>query len=357
MMMNNYQNYLENNMSDIQKYSDQVSSTRAFERASDDPVAAMQTIKSSHEYSENEQFQTNCTNATSWMQATESTVNQLNGVFKTTQEKVTEASNGTNSASDEANLGTSMQDYSSEIVTTLNSSFDGKYIFGEGTDGNAPFKIGTSADVVNGEDCTGKLMYCNYNAKDSNGNSMPTYIPVDSITASGTSSTATTTSIDDVKLSMPVDLNLGVKVSTSDGSIQSGTTFDAATSALDAIITGYSGTNETATNIVDQLSTVANSLTTSGDTSGLGGLLTNVQDAQNAVLKVDVGIGEKTNMLSFISSRLTDDNTNISTQLSSSMEVDPTQAIMKYNMSETVYKESLSVSSTALQESLIDFLK
>jgi flagellar hook-associated protein 3 FlgL len=274
------------------------------------------------------------------MQATESTIDQLNDILKSAQEKGTEALNGTDNTSDDQDLGTAMQSYSSELVSTLNSSFSGKYIFGEGTNGPAPFEMDTS-NASNPQ-----LMYYNYNS------STPEYVPVSSMTQSDVSS---------MKLSMPVDLNLGVKVS-SDGSIQQGTVFDAATSGLDTIISGWTdGTSDgssggTATNIVDQLAQAANDLN-SGDTSKLNNLLGNIQDAQSAVLKVDVGIGEKNDMLSFISSKLTDDQTNISTQMSNAMQADPTQAIMQYNMSETVYKESLSVSSTVLQESLIDFLK
>jgi flagellar hook-associated protein 3 FlgL len=161
---------------------------------------------------------------------------------------------------------------------------------------------------------------------------------------------------------MPVDLNLGIQVSSSNGSIQQGTAFDAATSGLSTIISGWTdGTSDgssggTATNIVDQLTGAISDLN-SGNISGLSDLIGNVQDAQSAVLKVDVGIGEKNDMLSFVSGKLTDDQTNITTQMDDAMEVDPAQAITQYNMSETVYKEALSVSSTVLQESLIDFLK
>jgi flagellar hook-associated protein 3 FlgL len=372
MMMNQYSQILQDKMGDIEKYSNQVYTGRSFERASDDPVAAMETIQASHEYVENKQFQTNSTNVSSLMQATESTVDQVNDILKSAQEKATEAINGTDNTADDSDIATSMQDYQSELVTTLNSQFGGKYIFGEGTDGAAPFKMGiaTNPDGSATTSTTPQLLFCDYNAKDANGNptylsSNPTYIPVSNVSDStGTTvlSGMTSSDVSNNTLSMPVDLNLGIQVSSSNGSIQQGTAFDAATSGLSTIISGWTdGTSDgssggTATNIVDQLTGAISDLN-SGNISGLSDLIGNVQDAQSAVLKVDVGIGEKNDMLSFVSGKLTDDQTNITTQMDDAMEVDPAQAITQYNMSETVYKEALSVSSTVLQESLIDFLK
>jgi flagellar hook-associated protein 3 FlgL len=343
MMMNSYSQTLNDELGNIDKYSNQVSSSRKFNRPSDDPIDAMQSLQACHDYSENQQDQTSDNSATSWMQATESTINQMNSILQSAQEKATEAVNGTNNATDLQNLGEAMQSYRDEMVTTLNSSFNGSYIFGKSTSGQPPFKLGTAADDGAAND--GKLMYYNYNAKDASGNPDPAYVAVDTITQS---------SVDGMKLSMPIDLGMGVQVS--GGQVNPNSVFDAATSGLDAIISGFSGTGGTATNIVDDLTSAVSDLSTN-NIAGLSPLISNVEDAQNAVLKTDVGIGEKSKMLTFMGTKLTDDQSNIENRLSNSLDTDTTQAIMQYNISQTVYKESMSISSTVLQQSLIDFLK
>lgn len=337
MMMKNYTKTLDDKLTNVDKYSNQVSSSRKFQRASEDPVAAMQTIESCHAYVDNRQYATSETNANSWMQATESTVDQLNSILKSAQEKATEAINGTNNDSDRQNLAMAMGSYRDELVQTLNTSFSGRYIFGEGSDGKPPFKMGTTAEDGAAND--GKLMYYNYKA------TTPGYVAVGSITKTDASS---------MKLTMPVDLNMGLQIT--GNSVKSSTAFEAATSGLDTIISDFSGASGTATNIVDKLTDAVSNLN-SGNIAGLSTILGDVQKAQSAVLKVDVGIGEKSKMLSFISSKLTDDETNITNRLASSMEVDSVEAIMKLNISKTVYNESMSITSTVLQQSLIDFLK
>ena len=344
MMMREYTQTLDDKMSDIDKYSNQVSSSLKFQRASDDPIDAMESMQGCHQYVENQQYTTSNSSATSWMQATESTTDQINSILQSAQEKATEATNGINNTSDLQNIGTAMESYRDELVTTLNSTFGGRYIFGMSTSGQPPFKLGTAADDGAAND--GKLMYYDYNATDASGNPAPAYVSVDSITQS---------TVQGMKLSQPIDMNMGLKI-TSSGQVNSGSVFQAATSGLDVIISSFNGSSGTAVNIVDQLSSAISDLN-SGNVASISGLISNVEDAQSAVLKVNVGIGEKTKMLSFIASKLTADQSNITGNLANTMEVDQAQAISQYNISQTVYKESLSITSTVLQESLIDFLK
>lgn len=329
MMMENYAKTLDDKYGEINKYSNEISTTRAFQRGSDDPVANMQTIEDCHDYTLNAQFQNSDSQATDWMGSTESTVDEINDVLKTAQEKVTEAANGTNSDSDNESYATALENYRDEIVSTLNTSYNGQYIFGQSDSDNAPFKLGTADD---GDDNNGKLLAYNYNYPQDG--LAEGYVSVDSLTADQAQS---------MKLSMPI--NLGTSGS-----------FDGATSGLDTVISDYAGAGGTAEDIVTQINNVVTQLN-GGDTSGLSGLLTNIQNAQSAVLNVDVNVGEKSNMLTEVKQRLTDDQTNITSGLATSMEVDSTQAIMNYNTSETVYKEAMSIASTVLQNSLVDFLK
>jgi flagellar hook-associated protein 3 FlgL len=324
MMMDNYSKALESKYESIDKYSNQVSTTMAFERPSDDPVAAMQSIKACHDYTLNQQYQTSEQTASSWMTTTESTATEINDTLTSVQEKATEAANGTNSDSDMANYAVAMSNYRTEIVSALNSTSNGQYVFGESDSGKAPFQL----------DSNNNLQVYNYNkvadvtSKDTDNDG---YVNVSSLTAADVAS---------MKLSMPVDLGTD-------------SSFDASTSGLATIISDYSGTGSTANNIVDQLTTAI----TANSSSGYSTLLTGVSGAQDAVSKVKTDIGEKSNMLTAISTRLTDSETNITSALANSMEADSAQAIMKYNTSETVYKESMSIASTVLQNSIFDFLK
>jgi flagellar hook-associated protein 3 FlgL len=117
--------------------------------------------------------------------------------------------------------------------------------------------------------------------------------------------------------------------------------------------------NPTATsseNIVDSLAGASQQLN-SGATPQLDDALNMVQSTQDAELKTTVVVGEKSKLLDYIGNKLTDDNTNLTSRLSTIADVDVTQESTNYQMDQMVYQASLSIGSTILQHSLIDFLK
>lgn len=133
--------------------------------------------------------------------------------------------------------------------------------------------------------------------------------------------------------------------------------FDAATSGLETIVTASDTVNgKLCNNIVDELNEAVNQLK-SGSTTGLKSLLGDISNAQDAVLKVKVDVGERSSMLKTIAGNLSDDEANITSSLATSMEGNSTKAVYNYNMAATVYKETMSISSSILQNSLFDFLK
>jgi flagellar hook-associated protein 3 FlgL len=338
MMMENYANSLNSKYDMINKYSNQIDTTMKFERASDDPVAAMQTLKHCHDYAVNQQYQETRSETEDWMNTTESTLNQISTILSSAQSKATETVNGTNNPTDLKNEAVAFTNYRDELVSTLNTSFGGQYVFGKSTSDKPPFKLSTADDVTSGiATSADQLMYYNYNA------STPNYTPVSSMTS---------TDVNDMKLSNPVDLGMGLSFA-ADGSVNKSSVFESATSGLAVL---FSGTSTGSNNIVDNLTRAIGALNT-GDAAGYSDLLTNVGLAQDAVLKVKVDVGERSSMLVQIDQRLTDDEENITSGLATSMEVDSVKAIQNFNIASTVYKETMSISSTVLQNSLIDFLK
>lgn len=337
MMFKNYTGILEDKMGDVQKYSNQVASGMKFSRASDDPVSAMQTMESCHEYVRNEQYQESSTSTGSWLDATETALGELTDTLKTVQEKLTEASNGTNSSADGSNNATELSQLQQQLMTTLNSTYSGRYIFGQSTDQSAPFAL-----------ASGQLEYYDYTGKNGGGYQLVSDLVNPATAASGQST------VSKADLSDAIDLGLGLKISAS-GQPLAGTYFEAATSGLDAMVAGYTASGQ-AIDIVDALSSTITKLQ-DGDNSAAADCLSTVTKAEDAVSNVTVSIGEKSNMLTFISNTLTANKTNIVTRLSAAMDVDSATSAMNYTMSMTVYKASLSVTSSALQESLIDFLK
>jgi flagellar hook-associated protein 3 FlgL len=323
MMYKGYVNTLDSKYAQIKKYSDQANSTRKFQRGSEDPVGAIKTLKTCHEYTANAQYMTNQQQASTFVSTTETYVKEINSVCSTALEKATEAVNGDKNESDLKNYATGMENYRDEIMTSLNSIYTGRYVFGGSSTESTPFRLNSS----------NKLQVYDYGNKLSGKADADGYINVSELTE------------DDVKT---LDSSLVSQID-----VGTGTPFNMRTSALQTIIMDYSGSSSTATNIVDKMTDAINSASHDGFSSLMG----NISDVQNSITRVEVNIGERENKLTQIKTSLTDKKTNLTSALSDCYEVDQVNAIMHYNIAETIYNESLSMASTVLQNSIIDFLK
>jgi flagellar hook-associated protein 3 FlgL len=360
MMMSNYRNALGNNLSRLNDENGKISSEMRFSRASDDPVAAMKTLKTYRQLANTDQYQQSVSETSSWMTATESAVSTVDKILTTANSTIVAAKNGTYSSGDAANQAKSVDSYQQELLQTLNSTFNGQYIFGGSDNSSQPFKIGTAdeSDLAasagafdNTASVTGKLLYNIPNTK--------TYVPVSAISNAKSGDPNYTYSINNptMKYSMPVDVGLGITTDTSKN-VVSGTAFESATSALDFLCQNFTGasTGAQSENIVDSLGDASTQLK-SGTTPKLDDALNMVKSTQDSELKATVVIGEKSKTLGFLSDKLTNDNTNLNARLSTIADIDITEEYTKYQTDQQVYNASLSIGTNILQHSIFDFLK
>lgn len=336
MISDTYINALSDNLGRLNDSFTEMSSEKKFTRASDDPADAMKVLSSLHNLSGIAQQQSSITDATSWVNNSESTVNTVNEIVKSVQSTLTAANSSATLSSDDLNTyATQLQTDQSQLLETLNSTFGGRYVFGESADGPAPFRVGTAAD--DGAANAGKLMIYDYNA------STPGYIPFSGITSDNA---------DSKKLTLPVDVGLGLQVG-SDGKIVPGTALETQTQGIDLL--AYNMTSSGCSNLYDMLGSAVQELQ-SGTSSDLGTYITQAGDAQSSVLKVTADIGGKSQMLSFLSDRSTTEKTNQQTVLSNLQDVDVAQAATDYTTQQTVYNATLAVGAKILQKTLFDFL-
>lgn len=335
MIMSNFQDSLTDNLSSLNDSYKQMSSERKFSRASDDPVSAMKALKSLHTLNDLAQNAESIQDSQSWIQNTESTVDTVNSIIKSAKEKLLAANNtATVSASDRQIYAGDLSQIQNELVQTLNTTFNGQYVFGGATSGSAPFKVGTTAD--DGAANNGKLMIYNY---------------TDSKYEAFTSVTSSTKG--NYSLSMPVDVGLGMKVDAS-GKIVVGTTVDNSASGVDLLAFDMSSTG--CGDLYDTLSGAITKLT-APTSSDLSGELADTEKALDSALQTDVTLGSKSNFLTFLADKNTDQNLNVTTKLSSLEDVNLAQAIMNYEQKDAVYNASLSVGTKISSMSVVDFLK
>lgn len=296
MLINNMLSNMNTNLTRLNLYQNQLATGKKISLPSDDPIVASRALKLRTDVAEIEQYRRNVDDATSWMEITETTLDQMGDIMKRVKELAVEGSNGTHTPDDMDKINQEIKQLKTQMIHLANTTYSGRYIFsGYKTDKplmdeNGVFQI----DIADSE----QIFY---------------EIGIG----------------DDININVTgADLfNNGTDAAANDTSSLIGT-FDALISALE-----------------------------SGDNTAVGNLLTQIDADYDNILRVRSGVGARMNRLELTSNRLDDDFTNFMKLMSKNEDVDIAEAIMNLINEENVYRASLSAGARVIQPSLIDFLR
>lgn len=150
MMMGQYAKQLNQNTEQISDDTQKLSSGKKYARASQDPVDAANMVETNGQLATVSRYQSNVTNAQSWLTQTETVVEtDYYGILQSANTTLNSASNtGTNSNVNNQGLGADLAVDQTKLLSALNRTFGGQYVFGGSTSGNPPFKAGTESDYT-----------------------------------------------------------------------------------------------------------------------------------------------------------------------------------------------------------------
>lgn len=148
MMNNQLLRNVTANLSRINENQNQLSTGRKINKPSDDPVGISFSLRYRSEGAANEQYKSNADSAVSWLDFTDTTLNQANTVIQRVRELTVEASNGTNPQSALDAIKKEIDQLSEQMVTIGNSQFNGKYVFNGQLTDKAPYTSGTASTDV-----------------------------------------------------------------------------------------------------------------------------------------------------------------------------------------------------------------
>lgn len=121
--------HLSSSYNALAKVQEQLISGKRIQRASEDPVVAMQGIRYRTEVREIDQFRRNVSEATSWMDLTDSTLNEVTEAVKRIRELTTQASNDTYESSQRAIIKSEIDQLVEHIGSLANAKSGEKYIY------------------------------------------------------------------------------------------------------------------------------------------------------------------------------------------------------------------------------------
>jgi len=147
MMIRNTIKNINNNLTKLSKLQTQASSQSKIQVPSDDPVAAARSLKLKSYFADIKQKQKNAEDAASWMEYSDSALEQIGDILATIRELTVEAANSGSLTDDDRNkIKTEIKELVNGIIDIANSSYAGRYIFAGYNTDEAPFEI-VSTDV------------------------------------------------------------------------------------------------------------------------------------------------------------------------------------------------------------------
>ena len=324
MLSNNFLRDMRTNLTNLNKIQGQMTSGKQITRPSDDPFKATRIMQMSSDIEANKQYNSNIQNSINWLDTTDTALGQVGDVVARVNELLVSAGGAGYGSEQRQAIKDEINQKIQEVSQILNTSFDGKYIFG-GTRGTTK-PIDVETKDLDGKPQNTKLLYSNINggALDLNNAS-------------------------DVLQYNQINSKILVEVS-------QGVTMEYNVSASQVINYG-TGAND---NLMDLFKNITDHL----DSENVDDIkeltttdLTGIKAAMTNVLKVRSEVGSKQNRMESAESRNVDANFNMTDILSKTEDIDITEKAMEYATMQTIYMASLQTSAKVIQPSLIDYLR
>ncbi|AHM55620.1 flagellar hook-associated protein 3 [Peptoclostridium acidaminophilum DSM 3953] len=309
MMVSRMMLNMNNNLRNMDKEQNDLSTGVKIHRPSDDPVLVARSLKIHTDIAENEQFTRNVDDAYSWLDKTETSLKELNNVLQRVRELSVQAANGVLNAEDTQKIQSEVEQLKEHMVKIGNDTYIGRHIF-------SGFK--TDEKYLN-DDGTVSL-------KDIGG--------------------------------QKIEYQVGVSAKTTvnvTGEQVFGTLVDVVDESGNAVVDGDGNPikkNEMFKTMDDLIGAMKN-----GDSSKVSNLLGDLDKNIENLLQVRGEVGAKMNTVEVIKDRAEEMTLNFTSLLSKTEDTDMGEAVMKLNILESVYKASLSIGARVIQPTLVDFLR
>lgn len=158
MLSSNYLKNVNKNMNYLQTLQNQLSTGKEISKPSDDPYKASRIVKMYADVSANEQYNDNITDVTNFLDVTDTSITQMSNLYSRVRELLVSAGNAAYGSEQLQSIQDEMKVKVDQLAQLLNTSFDGKYVFG-----------GTKVDSKPVTVVDGKIQYA-----DADGKGLPT---------------------------------------------------------------------------------------------------------------------------------------------------------------------------------------
>lgn len=324
MLTNNYLDGMNKNLSNLQTINNQLTTGKEISRPSDNPYKVARTMQLYSNIDANKQYNENIKDTLNWLDTTDTALGQVTTVFQRIRELMVSAGNAAYGTQERESINNEVRERVGELGQILNTTFDGRYIFG-GT------KVASKPINVDKEAADGQIL----KYSDKNGNPVK-YDDLNKELKSQLGANLTT----EVSQGVTIDYNVTAQALMQ---FQDGNESIDAMKLLSDIVSNLGADESTADGKkkVDEVTT---------------NNLEDIDKVINNLLKIRSEVGAKQNRMESAQSQNEDSNYNMTDILSKTEDIDWTQKTIEYYMARTVYQASLQVSAQILPATLLDYL-
>ncbi|MCB2297200.1 flagellar hook-associated protein FlgL [Clostridium tagluense] len=144
MLSNNFLRDMRTNLTNMSRIQGQMTSGKQITKASDDPFKSSRIMQMYSDIDSNKQYNSNINNSINWLDTTDTALSHVGNVVGRIEELLVSSGNAAYGSEQRQAIKDEVNQRIQEVSQILNTSFDGKYIFG-GTDGTSK-PVGTGKD-------------------------------------------------------------------------------------------------------------------------------------------------------------------------------------------------------------------
>ncbi|QOS81411.1 flagellar hook-associated protein FlgL [Paenibacillus sp. JNUCC31] len=294
MMSTQMLSNLNRNLNRMDNMSNQISTGRKINKPSDDPVGVTYALRYRAELAANEQYQSNTDAAVSWLDATDSNMQQALDVVKRLKELAVQGSNGTLPDNGIEAVNLEVEELKKHLAEIGNSQIRGKYIFNGQTYDKQPYELSSGVtEYYDVETDNQAVMY----------------------------------------------------------SISEQVSFQINTSGSDFF--GGKGEADNIFKVIDNLSTAL----ASGDQAAAQQELKNIESRSVKMQSSLSEVGARSNRVQLVQNRLSDESLNFTTLQSKIEDADVASLMIQASSAQTIYEAALKSSAQIMQPTLMDFMR
>lgn len=335
MITTKYIRSLNTLSTDLDKLNTQISSGRAFSKASENTSAAVKAFQIRRDLSKTEGFQANIKHAQSSLANTESALSHMEELLQEAKVKIMVGNTGTSSGDERKIVATELRSIQNQLLQTLNSQASDVYYFGGSNTDTAPFTL----------DANGKLAYNGYTLE------RPLPLGTDAENADF---------IDGLKKdSMYVDIGLGVRFTGTD-EVDPGSVFNYSIPGINIAGSGTTtladGT-EASNNLYDLLGQIATELESGSYTyDKVNELSGKLSDVSKEIIYNLTEVGSRSSYLDFMTNRFETRTLDLQESQVNVEGAEPAETIIKFKSQEVAYNAALQMGTKIIQPSIFDFM-